>query len=141
MSHPWHEGQAGVFEASFGQSGIVWSPESRLAVIRFAPGISLGAGEAALLVDSLTGWIGADRLPFGLLADTKGVRGTDAEYRARTRDFFKEQRDRGFVAVVNMGAVIRVVADMFRLATRIQLKGFPNEAQARAWLREKGIAA
>jgi hypothetical protein len=131
----------GSFEAFSGQSGIVWSPESRLAVLRFAPGISLGAAEAALLVDSLTGWIGGDDRPFGLLADTKGVRGTDAEYRARTRDFFKQHRARGFVAVVNMGAVIRVVADMFRLATGIQLRGFPDEAQARAWLRERGIAA
>jgi hypothetical protein len=131
----------GSFEASIGPTRIVWSPESRLAVLRFAPGITLGAGEAALLVDSLTGWIGADGRLFGLLADTKDVRGTDAEYRAKTRDFFKQYREQVFVAVVNMGTVIRIVADMFRLATGIQLKGFADEGQARTWLREKGIAA
>ena len=130
----------GSFEASIGPTRIVWSPESRLAELRFASGITLGAGEAALLVDSLTDWIGADGRLFGLLADTKGVRGTDAEYRAKTRDFFKQYRDEVFVAVVNMGTVIRIVADMFRLATGIQLKGFADEGQARAWLREKGIA-
>jgi hypothetical protein len=129
------------FEASVGLTRIVWSPDSRLAELRFAPGITLGAAEAALLVDSLTDWIGADGRLFGLLADTQGVGGTDAEYRAKTRDFFKQYRDQVFVAVVNMGTVIRIVADMFRLATGIQLKGFADEGQARAWLRGKGIAA
>jgi hypothetical protein len=38
-----------------------------------------------------------------------------------------------------VGPVIRVVAEMFRIATGIQLRGFADEAAARGWLREKGI--
>ena len=40
-----------------------------------------------------------------------------------------------------MGPVIRIVAEMFRIGTGVQLKGFSEEAGARAWLRERGIAA
>jgi len=120
---------------------MTWHPESRLAVLQFAPDITLGAKEGALLVDSLTGWIGTEHRVFGLLADTKGVRGADSEYRVKTRDFFKAHRDSACVAVTGMGPVIRVVAEMFRVGTGIQLKGFADEASARTWLRQKGIAA
>jgi hypothetical protein len=120
---------------------LTWAPEIRVAVLRFAPGITLGEAEGALLVDSLAGWIGASELPFGLLADTNGVRGADAAYRARTREFFEQNRGRAFVAVTNMGPVISVVADLFRIGTGIQLKGFPDESSARAWLRSNGVAA
>jgi hypothetical protein len=37
--------------------------------------------------------------------------------------------------------VIHIVVEMFRVGTGIQLKTFPGEAAARAWLRTKGIAA
>jgi hypothetical protein len=120
---------------------MTWHPESRLAVLQFAPGITLGAKEGALLVDSLTGWIGTEHKAFGLLADTRGVHGADSEYRVKTRDFFKLYRDSACVAVTGMGPVIRVVAEMFRIGTGIQLKGFADEASARAWLRQKGVAA
>jgi hypothetical protein len=120
---------------------IAWHPESRLAVLRFQPGITLGAREGTCLVDTLTSWIGADGQPFGLLAETQGVRGADSPYRVKTRDFFKQHRDNVFVAVTGMGAVIRVVAEMFRIGTGIQLRGFADEPRARAWLRRVGIAA
>jgi hypothetical protein len=120
---------------------MTWHPNSRLAVLQFAPGIHLGAKEGALLVDTLAGWIATDGKAFGLLADTKGVRGAASEYRVKTRDFFKLHRDSVHVAVTGMGPVIRVVSEMFRIGTGIQLKGFADEASARAWLRDKGIAA
>jgi hypothetical protein len=120
---------------------LTWRPDARLAVLRFAPEITLGMVEGALLVDSLTAWIGTDGQPFGLLADTKGVRGADSAYRVRTRDFFEQHRKSAFVAVTNMGPVISVVADLFRIGTGIQLKSFADDANARGWLRAKGITA
>ena len=120
---------------------MTWHPESRLAVLQFAPDITLGIREGALLVDSLAGWIGTDGKSFGLLAGTKSVRGADSAYRVRTRDFFKLHRRTANVAVTGMGPVIRIVAEMFRIGTGVQLKGFSEEAGARAWLRERGIAA
>jgi hypothetical protein len=120
---------------------MTWHPNSRLAVLQFAPGIHLGAKEGGLLVDTLAGWIGTDGQAFGLLADTTGVRGAASEYRVKTRDFFKLHRDTVRVAVTGMGPVIRIVSEMFRIGTGIQLKGFGDEAGARAWLRDKGIAA
>jgi hypothetical protein len=68
-----------TFEASSGRSGIVRSPESRLAAIRFASCIRLGAGEAALRVDAPAGRVGSDRPTLGTLgtlAGTQGVLGT-----------------------------------------------------------------
>jgi hypothetical protein len=120
---------------------MTWHPEARLAVLRFAPNIALGGKEGALLVESLTGWIGAEGSVFGLLADTKGVRGADSEYRVKTRDFFKLHRRSAYVAVTNMGPVVRITAEMFRIGTGIQLKGFADEAGARAWLRQRGVGA
>ncbi len=120
---------------------MTWHPELRLAVLRFGPGITLGIREGAFLVDSLAGWIGTEGKAFGLLAATEGVRGADSGYRVRTRDFFKQHRGSANIAVTGMGAVIRIVAEMFRVATGVQLKGFSDEASARAWLRDRGIAA
>jgi hypothetical protein len=120
---------------------MTWHPEARLAVLRFAPGITLGREQGARLVDSLTGCIGTEGKGFGLLAETKGVRGADSEYRVTTRDFFRRHRDSAYVAVTGMGPVIRVVSEMFRIGTGIQLKGFADEAGARAWLRQRGITA
>ena len=76
-----------------------------------------------------------------MLADAKGLRGTDAEYRASASGFFRKHRDTACIALINLGPVIHVVVEMFRIGTGIQLKTFPDEAAARAWLRTKGIAA
>ncbi len=120
---------------------ISWSPARRLAIARFAPGIGLKAEEGTLLVESLEGWVGADGKPFGLLAETRGVTGADANYRSITRPFFEAHRDSAFVAVTHLGGVLGVIAEMFRVATGLQLKSFANDADARAWLRSRGVAA
>jgi hypothetical protein len=79
--------------------------------------------------------------PFALLADTLGVCATDAEYRAITAKFFRQHRDTAHIALLNLSPFIRVVAEMFRVAIRLQLKTFEDEAAARSWLRTKGVAA
>jgi hypothetical protein len=120
---------------------ITWHPGSRVAVVRYTAGASLVAADGAFLADALTGWIGTEGKPFAVLADGTGLRGTDAEYRASAHGFFRRHRSTSCIALIHLGPVIRIVVEMFRLGTGIQLKEFASEDAARAWLRTKGIAA
>jgi hypothetical protein len=120
---------------------IRWDPSSRVAFVRYTADASLAAIDGAVLVDALTGWIGSSGEPFAVLADGSGLRGTNSEYRAKAGNFFRQHRATAFIALINLGPVIRVVVEMFRVGTGIQLKTFASEAEARSWLRTKGIAA
>jgi hypothetical protein len=120
---------------------IHWDPHSRIASVRYADGVTLTRPDGPFLVEALTGWIGADGKPFAVLADAKGLRGTNAEYRASASGFFRQHRDTACIALINLGPVIHVIVEMFRLGTGIQLKTFGDETAARAWLRTKVIAA
>jgi hypothetical protein len=120
---------------------IHWDPEARIASVRYAAGASLMGPDGPFLVDALTRWIGATGEPFAVLADAAGLRGTNAAYRAHASRFFRQHRDTAFIALINLGPVIHVVVEMFRVGTGIQLKTFADEAAARSWLRTKGIAA
>ena len=120
---------------------ITWHAQSRIALVRYTSGASLTGPDGPFLVDALAGWIGAAGVPFAVLADAKGLRGTNAEYRAKVSGFFRQHRDHAFIALINAGPVIHVVVEMFRVGTGIQLKTFSDEAAARSWLRSKGIAA
>lgn len=120
---------------------IRWDATSRLASVRYKEGASLSAPDGPFLVDALAGWIGTEGKSFGVLADAKGLRGTSAEYRASASRFFRKHRDTACIALINLGPVIHVVVEMFRVGTGIQLKTFADETTARAWLRSKGIAA
>lgn len=120
---------------------ITWHIPSRVAFVRYTSGVSLTGSDGPFLVDALTGWIGTAGEPFAVLADAKGLYGTNAEYRASASRFFRQHRDRAFIALINLGPVIHVVVEMFRVGTGIQLKTFADEAAARSWLRAKGIAA
>jgi hypothetical protein len=120
---------------------ITWSPEERLARVRYTAGTHLTSDDGDFLVEALRDWIGSKDEPFGVYADAAGLRGTDAKYRARASGFFRQHRDAAFVALINLGPVIHVVVELFRVGTGIQLKTFASEAAARSWLRAKGIAA
>jgi hypothetical protein len=120
---------------------LVWCPESRLALVRYAPDVTLTRSDGVVLVDALTGWIAGSSAPFGVLANASGVSATDAEYRAKASQFFWQHRDDAFIALFNVSPVIRVVVEMFRVGTGVPLKTFPDERAARAWLRGEGIAA
>jgi hypothetical protein len=120
---------------------IRWDPRSRVAFVRYTADASLAAIDGAVLVDALTGWIGSNGEAFAVLADASGLRGTNSEYRAKAGNFFRQHRETAFIALINLGPVIHVVVEMFRVGTGIQLKTFASEADARSWLRTKGIAA
>jgi hypothetical protein len=118
---------------------IRWDENSRLASVRYTEGASLTGPDGPFLVNALTTWIGTEKKPFGVLADAKGLRGTSAEYRASASRFFREHRDTASIALFNAGPVIRVVVEMFRIGTGVQLKTFADEAAARSWLGAKGL--
>ena len=120
---------------------ITWHAPSRIALVRYTAGATLSDPDGPFLVDALAGWIGGAREPFAVLADAGGLQGTSAEYRKRASLFFRQHRDHAFIALLNTGPVMHVVVEMFRIGTGIQLKVFADEAAARSWLREKGIAA
>jgi hypothetical protein len=119
---------------------ITWSHAARVATVRYTHGTTLTSKDGDFLVDTLKGWIGAEGEPFAVFADAAGLGGTDAEYRAKASNFFRQHRDKAFIALVNLGPVIHVVVELFRVGTGIQLKTFADEAAARSWLRAKGIA-
>ncbi len=127
--------------ATSSSTAITWQGPSRVAFVRYTPGASLTGDDGAFLADALTGWIGQSDEPFAVLADAEGLRGTDAGYRAAASRFFRQHRDHAFIALVNLGPIIHVVVEMFRVGTGMQLKTFADESAARCWLRTKGIAA
>jgi hypothetical protein len=115
-------------------------PESRLVVLRFLADVSLTGKHGEALVDAFESVL-VDGERFGLLADAKGVRGTDADYRAVTGGFFGQHRDTARIALINLGPLIRIVAEMFRVGVGLQMKTFGDAAAARSWLRTQGIRA
>jgi len=120
---------------------ISWDQDQRLAGVRYTKGVTLRGPDGDFLVASLTGWIGEQHQPFAVLADAAGLLGTDAEYRAKASGFFRQHRESAFIALINLGPVIHVVVELFRIGTGIQLRTFANEPAARVWLRNRGIAA
>lgn len=114
---------------------------ARLSVLRFERETKATGRDAAVLVEAMTRWVGAERQPFGLLGDGGKLSGLDAEYRSAWRQFLGQHRDEAYVAFFNMGPVIRIAAEMFRIGTRLHLKAFAEESEARDWLRGMGIPA
>ena len=120
---------------------IAWSAEERVASVCYTANATLTSKDGDFLVEALTGWVGTSAEPFAVLANAAGLRGTEAEYRSKASSFFRQHRDTAFIALTDLGPVIHVVVELFRIGTGIQLKTFASEADARSWLRTKGIAA
>jgi hypothetical protein len=130
-----------ILEVKGGSTTLTWIPDSRLAVLRYDPGTTLRAVDGVFLAETLTRCVAESGEQFGVLADYTNGRATDAEYRAEAREFFQAHRDTACVAIFNASAVIRIAAELFRVATGIRLKALPDEAAARSWLRSMGIGA
>ncbi|MEX0625369.1 MAG: hypothetical protein WD402_02365 [Chloroflexota bacterium] len=124
-----------------GNIRLTWDAAVRLATIRFEGETHATGRDAAVMVDAMTGWIGTEGEPFGLLGDGGNLSGLDAEYRSVWGSFFRQHRGDSSTAFFNMGPVVRLAAEMFRIGTGLQLKAFANEEDARAWLRQRGIGA
>lgn len=126
---------------TIGTIEMTWDSEARLAVLRFERETHVTGKDAVALVGTLSGWIGIDSQPFGLLGDGGKLADLDAEYRSVWGKFFRQHREDSYIAFFNMGPVIRIAAEMFRIGTGIRMKAFANESDARSWLREMGIVA
>lgn len=124
-----------------GSTAITLHPEARLVVARFVPDACLTGRDARAIVEALESVIGATAGRFALFADIAGVRGTDSDYRAVTGAFFSRHRDTARIALINLGPLIRILAEMFRVGVGLHLRTFADEPAARAWLRTQGIAA
>ncbi len=116
-------------------------PLARLVVLRFSGETSLTGTDGAAMIAALEQVRGTEHQPFGFLVDCTGVVETDSAYRETTGNFFRLYRETAFIALYNLGPVIRIVAEMFRVAFRLQLRAFKHEKAARAWLRAKGVSA
>jgi hypothetical protein len=130
-----------ILEVKGGATTLIWIPGSRLAVLHYDPGTILRAADGVFLAETLSRCVAESGEHFGVLADYTNGRATDAEYRAEAREFFQAHRDTACVAIFNASAVIRIAAELFRVATGIHLKALPDEAAARSWLRSMGIGA
>jgi hypothetical protein len=124
-----------------GSIQMTWDPDVRLAVIRFERETRAAGRDARVMVEAMTRWIGTEGKPFGLLGDGGNLSGLDAEYRSVWGSFFREHRQDSSTAFFNMGPIVRIAAEMFRLGTGLPLKAFADEEDARGWLRQRGIRA
>jgi hypothetical protein len=120
---------------------MIWDPTVRLVEVRFTAETDVTGEDAVAMVAALKDWIGPDGEPFALLGDGAGLRSLDAEYRSVWGNFFRQHRAECCVAFCNLGAVVRIAADLFRIGTGLRLKAFAHEDEARSWLRGMGIAA
>ena len=120
---------------------LSWHARARLAVCSYAPNTTLTRKDAEVLIEALNSWIGSDHEPFATLGDAAGLHSADAEYRALTSKFYQEHAQEVFIALFNIGPLLRIMVEMFRVSSGLQFKAFVDEAQAREWLRLKGIAA
>ena len=130
-----------MIKATHGTVELMWHPESRVATMRFEQQTHSTGENATVLVSAFGEWLSADaeRKPFALLADAARLDKMDAGWRSIWGKFFRSHRDHAWIAVFHMGPLIRIGAEMFRLGTGVRLKGFGEEADARAWLRKNGI--
>lgn len=124
-----------------GSIEMSWDPDVRLAIIRFGRDTLATGKDAVAMVDAITGWIGTDGKPFGLLGDGGRLSGLDAEYRSVWGAFLRQHRQDAYLAFFNMNAIVRIAADMFGIGARLRLRAFADESGARAWLRDNGIRA
>jgi hypothetical protein len=112
-----------------------YEPEARIVMLRCHADAKLGSVDGATLIEFLARWVGEDPGDFFLLADARGLRSVDAEFRRRLSDFFKSHGHNAMIGVIGAGPAIRVIAEMFRIGAGVRLVTFADEASARAWVK------
>ena len=119
---------------------VSWDAEKRLAVLIYEVPTRATGEQFRPLLKVLEEWLAGDERPFYFLNDCKPLLSMDTECRALWWDFFRPRCQRAWAALYNMSPMIQIVAEMYRAATGIRMKGFSSEAAARAWLRQQGAA-
>ena len=138
---PGSTGRVGEMErVESGGIELVWDAGTRLCVMR-QPDVRATGHHAEYLIGVMARWVGAGGEPFGLLVDVDRRAAVDAGWRSSWSAFFRQHRQHSYIAIFKMGPLVRIAAEMFRIATGVHLKTFTDESSARTWLREMGIAA
>ena len=120
---------------------LTWEAERRLAFVCYeAPTYATGK-DVRPLQEALTRWVGDAGEPFFLLNDAGSLLGMDTECRAAWWTFFRPYRDTSWAALYKLSPKIKIVAEMFRVATGLRIGVFETEAEARSWLQQKGCPA
>jgi hypothetical protein len=117
---------------------LTWEPESRLAVLIYESPVSTKGQPIRPLIEALRAWVGADRRTFYLLNDCGPLLYLDAEWRAVWWEFFRDHRSDSWIALYNLGSLMKVVAEMYRVASGLRMEVLGTESDARVWLRQKG---
>ena len=120
---------------------ITWDAERRLAVLCYEAPVRATGKDLRPLLEALTRWVGTEGKTFFLLNDCGPLIHMDTEYRAGWWAFYRPHRDASWCALYNLSPAIRIVAEMFRVATGLNIGVFGTEAEARSWLAQKGCSA
>ena len=119
---------------------LSWDADKRVAVLRYEAETRSTGEDAKPLVAALRQWVGTQNETFFFLHDCGPLLHMDTEYRAIWWDLFRPYRDSAWIALYNLRPFIKILAEMYFVATGLKMKVFDNEEVARAWLREKGAA-
>lgn len=120
-------------EVNVGDVGLAWDPASRIVAMRFLrPRAEADEDMAEGCTRALGEWAG--ERPLSLLVDCGQLRNATAGWRASFAQFFRSRGYRDRVAWYTMTPLISMMVGMFVRASGIEGRGFPSEAEARAWL-------
>jgi hypothetical protein len=109
-----------------------WNPDRRFLDLLFSTP-DVGGDDAEQLIRAVREWVGLEQ-QFAVLVDCSVVRGVDSAYRRRSWEFLRFCRPRARIATYGAAPVLRVLIDMFRVGTGVELRSFPDTRAARAWL-------
>jgi len=119
---------------------LTWWPSNGLMEMRWVVLDAQGTGaDAQAFTDQIERWTGTRTAGFGILVDCSRIVDSDPAWRAMLSEYFRHRTTPMIAAWFNTSILIRVMVEMFVLATRIRGKVFSSEAAARAFLREAGF--
>lgn len=119
-----------------GPTELTWSPDARLATLRFVASGTGGADEAQQLTAELERHLTAAPGPFRFLVDCGEMVDVDAGWRAVWAEVFKEHAHEAVIAWFNANPKIQVIILMFRRGLGVEGEVFATEDEARAYLGE-----
>lgn len=123
-----------------GSMDLTWDPHARIAVLQMSPHGT--GGEAKVLIEAITRWIGTDGKPFALLVDTTAEGGEgQADWRSAWGAFYVAHSGDGVIAGFGASPAMQIAGALFSAGTGVRLQLFTKEAEAREWLRGLGFVA
>lgn len=118
---------------------VRWSPRDRIVSFRYVDDRLLTGEAADAIIPVVAAWVDDGR-PYGILVDARGTTESNEAWRKRWAAFHQTHADRVRIATYHTGALIRGFLVIYSAWTRVPLRCFWHEREARAWLRE-GLAS